>query len=69
MLPISGLIILTIASIISIKADLTKRPTFGHIEDDYQRKDVCKVITKNIDEKLERIEKGVDKILFKNGIK
>ena len=64
-LPISGFILVVIGGLISVKVELTKRPTYDDADKRYKDSKVCDEIHKNITEKLEclpEIKKNVIQI-------
>lgn len=60
--------VLVFGVLLKLNSDMQKRPTFNHLDNDYRRKEVCDEIHKSVDMRLERIETGINKLLFKNGI-
>ena len=48
----ASLIIFGIGSLIAVKVGLTNRPTFKDVKKEYQKKELCEIIHKNVDEKL-----------------
>lgn len=51
----SGLFLLMIGSIIAVKVELAKRPTFKDTDEKYKEVKVCDVIHKSVTEKLKCI--------------
>lgn len=51
-LPLGGLAVLIIGSIIAVKVELAKRPTFKDTDAKYKDTKVCDEIHKSVDEKL-----------------
>jgi len=69
-IPLGGILIFILTSLMWIRTELGKRPSFKHLEEDYQRKDVCNETVKRIEEKLNHIpqmQKTLQKIEIKLG--
>lgn len=72
-----GFLVFMIGSLIAVKVELGKRPTFRDTDDKYKEVKVCDVIHKSVDEKLScipeikktviQIETKIDMFLAKNG--
>ncbi len=54
-IPLGGLLIFILASLMWTRTELGKKPSFKRMEEDYQRKDVCGETVKRIEGKLEYI--------------
>ena len=69
--PVAGLILLVVGSIVAVKVQLAKRPTFKEADSRYQNEKVCDTIHKSVDEKLKclpAIKKSVTEIETKINI-
>jgi len=72
-----GLFVLMVGSLIVVKVDSSKKPTFKDVDKTYQRQDVAQQIQKSVDEKLDcipsikktviQIETKLDILLRNNG--
>lgn len=51
-IPISGLLVFLISSLVVINKELSKRITFKEAEDKYKEKNVCDEIHRSVNEKL-----------------
>ena len=51
-IPIGGLILFAVTSIVWIKTEMTKRPTYDETNDKYTAKDSCRLITQHFQDTL-----------------
>ena len=75
--PVAGLILLVAGSIVAVKVQLAKRPTFKEADSRYKNEKVCDAVHKSVDEKLScipeiketvtEIKTKIDIFLEKNG--
>lgn len=78
-LPWGALVVFIIGSVIAVKVELAKRPTFKDADKKYKGSQVCDEIHKSVDEKLKclpdiktsvtQIETKIDIFLAQNGKK
>ena len=69
-IPLGGLLIFILASLMWVRTELGKKPSFKHLEEDYQRKDVCNETVRRIEEKLScipQMQETLQKIEVKLG--
>jgi len=52
--PLGGFLILILASLMWIRTELGKKPSLKHLEEDYQRKDVCGETVKRMRTELDK---------------
>ena len=58
-----SLIFLCIGSLIAVRVEMTKRPTFKYGEEHYQEQKVCEQIQKNITDKIQHIPEMRDRLI------
>ena len=72
-----GLLVFFITSLVAVKVELSRRPSYKEIDTTHQKKELCDEIHRNVNEKLEclpeikttltQVETKIDILLRNNG--